>query len=151
MKFLHFGLLCNVATLALNVVTLIVPPPGTSRSWFSMSRRQFFPSLERRGVESQRRDVGFIPSLERRDVGNSTLGNVATLSPNVATLPCFRPETLHILVLPSHSPSRTLTHPCRNPLLQIPTTEPPLPPPVFTHSRQSSAPVSRIHHHTVVP
>ena len=58
-----------------------------------MSRRWFRPSLERRDVGSQRRDVIFCTPLERRDVGSQRrdvgfvlLWNVATLDLNVATL-----------------------------------------------------------------
>ena len=65
----------NVATLDLNVGTSISPLSGTSR------------------LGSRCRDVGVKASLSRRDVdiqcrdvGNSTLWNVATLSLNVVTL-----------------------------------------------------------------
>ena len=55
------------------------------------SRRLFEPSLSRRDVEFQRRDVDFHNLLERRDVASKTwilmgLFHVATLPLNVATL-----------------------------------------------------------------
>ena len=64
----HFGLLCNVATLALNVATLAVPP------------------LERRDVRSQRRDVSFALLWNIATLDLDPLCHVATLDPNVATL-----------------------------------------------------------------
>ena len=62
------SLLCNAATLALNVATL-------QRRDVSKLRRQFYPPLERRDVRFQRCDVDF-----------ELLWNVATLISNVATL-----------------------------------------------------------------
>ena len=47
----------------------------TLRRWVATSRRQFYPSLERRDVDLQRRDVGF-----------ECLWNVATWISNVVTL-----------------------------------------------------------------
>ena len=64
---------CNVATLRSNVATF-------QRHNVSTSRRQFYPSLERRGVDTQRRDVDF-----------ECLWNVATWNSNVATL-IFKPS-----------------------------------------------------------
>ena len=91
----------NVTTLDLNVATSVFPFSRTSQRWISTSRRQFFHSLERR-------DVGFMASLERcdvecqrRNVGNSTLGNVATL-------PLFIDQMPYNFYPP-------LRHPCRNP------------------------------------
>ena len=66
---LHFfSLLCNVATLALNIATLQCRD-------VAMSRRQFYPPLERRDMRFQRRNVDF-----------EHLWNVATLISNVAML-----------------------------------------------------------------
>ena len=80
------GLLCNVATLALNVATL-------QRRDVSTSRCHFDPPLERRDDGYQRRDVDFNHSLERRDVDIqrrdvdfAPLWNIAMLIFNVATL-----------------------------------------------------------------
>ena len=74
-------------------MTLAAPPFGTSRRWISTSGRPFHHYLEHCDVGSRHRDVGVIASLSRRDVdiqcrdvGNSTLWNVATLSLNVVTL-----------------------------------------------------------------
>ena len=124
------SLLCNVATLALNVKTL-------QRRDVTTSRRQFYPPLERRDVDIQCRDVGKLSSLERHDVGLNvaTLENVLSgtsrrcpkrhdVAPNVATLPCLWPKSpsffvftlLHYcltLVLPV---SAFHTDPCWNPL-----------------------------------
>ena len=76
---LHFGSLCNVTALVFNVATLQRHDVSTSRRQFDpfpgTSRRQFDPSLERRDVSSQRRDVRL-----------ALLWNVATLAFNVATL-----------------------------------------------------------------
>ena len=47
----------------------------TSRHWVATSRRQFYPSMERRDVRFERHDVDF-----------ECLWNVATLTSNVATL-----------------------------------------------------------------
>ena len=104
----------NVAMLALNIVTLT-----ESRKIKPLSRRDVgsqrhdvgYPyfghplerrdvswhhSLECRDVGFQHHDVRFIDSLacrdvgsERRNVATSPFWNVATLSPNVATLPLF--------------------------------------------------------------
>ena len=98
----------------LNVATLVVLPSGTSQRWISTSRRRFYPSLERRDVGSQHRDIGFC-----------FLWNVVTLDPNVATLvaplsrtsrrwartlqrfPCLLPRSLSFFALPSHTLSGT--------------------------------------------
>ena len=68
LKILHFSLLCNVATLTLNVATSILPISGTPRCWILTSQRWK------------------IVSLQCRDVGLYLLWNVVTLDTNVATL-----------------------------------------------------------------
>ena len=95
------------------------------------------PSLSRHDVGSQCRDVGC-----------STFGNVATLPQTSRRCPCLLPRSLSFFYPTLTHPC---THPCHNPLLRPPTTSPPLPPPVFPYSRQSSVPVSHIHHHIAVP
>ena len=102
-KIFHLGLLYNVTTLALNVATLVVSPPGTSRCWISTLRRQFFPSLERRDVRSQRRDVGFRLSLKRLDVAFVLGQKLSHLDPTLIQ-PC-----LHFIVPPLSSPPPTLS------------------------------------------
>ena len=109
--------------LAFNVATLVLHLSGTSRRWF-------FTSLERRDVGFQRRDVGFNHSLERRDVGSQRrdvgcfpLWNIATLHPNVATLPFLRPKPTSFFscfipswLKPMHPVSPSCTTSCRSPL-----------------------------------
>ena len=71
-----------------------------------MSRPWFCTCLELRDVGSQRRNVDFYHSLacrdvgsQRRDVGCFLLWNVATLHPNVTTLPCLRPKNTFLFSL----------------------------------------------------
>ena len=122
LKILQFGLLCNVATLALNIATLVVPPPETLRRWISMSRRRFCPSLERRDVEPERRDVASIYCLEASH---------------------FLPYSNTHLHTPLPEPTvTTFDH-----LAAAETTSLPLLTPVLPYS----VPVSHIHYHAVVP
>ena len=67
---------------------------------------------------------------------------------DVASVYCL--EASHFFPTLTHSSAGILTHTRRSPLLRPPTTLPPLPPPVFPHSNQSSVPVSHIPHHAVV-
>ena len=83
-----FEPLWNVATLDINVATLVLH------------------LLQLRDVGYQRRDVDFYHSLARHDIGSQRcdvgcfiLWNVATLHPNVATLPCLRPKITFLFAL----------------------------------------------------
>ena len=102
LKILHFGLLCNVATLALNVATSVLPLFGTSRRWIPTLRRWKIASLQRSDIGSQCRDVGLYLLWNVAMLVLNPLWNVATLSPNVATLPLFIALKPLFFFLPYH-------------------------------------------------
>ena len=103
--------LCHVATWISNVATWIFFTLCHVATWLPTSRRQIVPFLSRCDVDFQRRDVDFNEPLERRDVnsrrhdiGFSTLYNVATLPRTSRRCPILSPRTVHSLLFISHTP-----------------------------------------------
>ena len=129
MKILHFGLLCNVATLALSVATPVFsfsgtsrrwiysfsttsrrwnyPPSVTSRRWIPTSRRWLLYLRERRDVQASRR---WIPTSRRWLLYLRERRDVQPERRDVAPVYCLKA---------SHS-CPTLTHPCWNPHMLLP-------------------------------